>query len=163
MKSLRGCLTGALFVVLIATAACSPDEPAQTPDPPSQNQETVAPTEGTVALETVPETTGGNLAGEGTLGPPSTTESGLVLRLEGDGGTSFSGICNVGGEESVLSGQVPKRFTFRDLGGSELSCRIQKQDERSGSLRVILLSGDTTRSVQQTNAPGGTIEVSFSG
>ncbi|MBA2691176.1 MAG: hypothetical protein H0U65_01610 [Rubrobacter sp.] len=160
MKSLRGCLAISLFIVLAALSACSPDEAAQPSEPPPP-EDTVAPPEGTFALSTTPETTG-DPVGEGTLGPAPMEAPEVVLRLEGDEGVRFSGICDAEGGESVLSGEVPKRFTFADLGGSELSCRIQKQDERNGNLRVILLSGDTTRSVQQTNAPGGTIEVSFS-
>lgn len=161
MKPLRGCLLAFVFAVLPAISACGPEEPSRPVEP--SGEETTATT-GNVALSTVPEATEETTAaGEGTLGPSSVEAPEAVLRLEGDGGTRFSGICDVGGEESVLSGQVPKRFTFEDLGGAELSCRIQKQDERNGVLRVIVLSGDATRSVQQTNAPGGTIEVSFSG
>ncbi len=164
MKPFRGCLLAVLLVLLPAFAACSADEGAPTPIEPSV-EETAAPTEGTVALSTEPEGTVEETAGarEGTLGSSSMESSEVVLRLEGDEGTRFSGICADGGGESVLSGQVPKRFTFADLGGSELSCRIQKQDGRNGVLRVILLSGDTTRSVQQTNAPDRTIRVSFPG
>lgn len=163
MKPLRGCLPAFLVVVLSVLAACAPEEPSQ----PSETspEETTAPTEGTVALSTTPEATGEETtaAQGGTLGPSAMEAPEAVLRLEGDGGTRFSGICDVGGAENVLSGQVPKRFTFADLDGAELSCRIQKQDGRNGVLRIILLSGDTTRSVQQTNSPGGTIEVSFNG
>ncbi len=163
MKPLRGCILAFAFAVLPVLAACGPEEPSRTVEP--SGGETTAAT-GNVALSTTPETTGEETTaspGEGTLGSSPVEAPEAVLRLEGDGGTRFSGICEVGGEESVLSGEVPKRFTFADLGGSELACRIQKQDERNGVLRVIVLSGDTTRSVQQTNSPGGTIEVSFSG
>lgn len=162
MKPLRGCLLAFVFAVLPVLAACGPEEPPQTVEP--SGGETTGDT-GNVSLSTVPETTGEETtaAGEGTLGPSSMETPETVLRLEGDDGTRFSGICDAGGGENVLSGQVPKRFTFADSGGGGLSCRIQKQDERNGVLRVIVLSGDTTRSVQQTNAPGGTIEVSFSG
>lgn len=162
MKPLRGCLLAFAFAALPVLAACGPEEPSQTVEPPGG--ETTAAT-GNVALSTTPETTDEETtaAGEGTLGPSSMEAPEAVLRLEGGEGTRFSGICDVGGGENVLSGQVPKRFTFTNLGGDGLSCRIQKQDERNGVLRVIVLSGDTTRSVQQTNSPGGTIEVSFSG
>lgn len=165
MKSLRGCLVAAAIVAMLSIfSACSPpEEEATQPAEPPPPEETIAPAEETFALSTTPETTVGEATGESTLGPAPMETSEIVLRLEGDEGTRFSGICSVeGGEENVLSGEVPKRFTFADLGGSELTCRIQKQDERSGALRVILLSGDTTRSVQQTNAPEGIIEVSFS-
>ena len=85
-----------------------------------------------------------------------------MLRLEGGPRTTFSGLCSVGDEQSVLEGKVPKRFTF-DPRWRELSCRIQKRDDGRGALKIILIAGNTTRSVQQTNAPGGTINLSYSG
>jgi hypothetical protein len=85
-----------------------------------------------------------------------------VIRLEGDPETTFSGLCSVGEERSVLSGQVPKRFAFH-LKGRQLSCRIEKQDGGTGDLKVVLVAGEATRSVQQTNAPGGVISVSYKG
>ncbi len=85
-----------------------------------------------------------------------------MLRLEGDPKTTFSGICTVGGEESVLSGRVPERYAF-DLDGQKLSCRIQKQDSGEGDLKVILTANDTTRSVQQTSTREGVIDISYQG
>ena len=86
----------------------------------------------------------------------------VSLRLEGDPGTTFSGICNVGGKESVLSGRIPKRYAF-DPRGQRLSCRIEKRDSGGGNLKVILIAGDTTRSVQQTNTRGSVVNVSYYG
>jgi hypothetical protein len=62
----------------------------------------------------------------------------------------------------VLRGQVPKRFAFY-LKGRQLTCRIEKRDGGTGDLEVILVAGEATRSVQQTNAPGGVISVSYKG
>jgi hypothetical protein len=93
---------------------------------------------------------------------PEPDSPGVVLRLEGDPKTSFSGICTVGGKQSVLSGRVPKRYTF-DPEGQRLLCRIQKQDPGGGSLKVILAAGDTTQSVQQTSVRGGVISISYKG
>jgi hypothetical protein len=86
----------------------------------------------------------------------------VVLRLEGGERTRFSGVCTVGEERTVISGQVPRRYTY-ELGGRELRCRIQKQSPGSDVLRVILTDGERTRSVQQTNRQGGTIEIVSSG
>jgi hypothetical protein len=147
-----------LFAVVLLLGACS-RETGQNSDEPREEEreprgETVAPTPG-------PETT--------AQGPPKITlgeEPGgqpeVVLRLEGGPKTTFSGLCSVGDEQSVLDGKVPKRFTF-DPRGRELSCRIQKRDDGRGALKIILIAGNTTRSVQQTNAPGGTINLSYSG
>jgi len=107
-----------------------------------------------------PETTGGGSLPEATLGP-APDAPGVLLRLEGDPGTTFSGICAVGGKESILSGRIPKRYAF-DPRGQRLSCRIEKQDV-GGDLKVILIAGNTTRSVQQTNTSGSVIKVSYAG
>jgi hypothetical protein len=143
---------------VLLLGACS-RETGQNFDEPREEEreprgETVAPTPG-------PETT--------AQGPPKITlgeEPGgqpeVVLRLEGGPKTTFSGLCSVGDEQNVLDGKVPKRFTF-DPRGRELSCRIQKRDDGRGALKIILIAGNTTRSVQQTNAPGGTINLSYSG
>jgi hypothetical protein len=116
--------------------------------------------------ETMPATSGPETTAEGppkiTLGEEPGGQPEVVLRLEGGPKTTFSGLCSVGDEQSVLDGQVPKRFTF-DPRGRELSCRIEKRDRGRGALKIILIAGDTTRSVQQTNSPGGTINLSYSG
>lgn len=116
--------------------------------------------------QTAPPTSGPQTTAQGppkiTLGEEPGGEPEVVLRLEGGPGTTFSGLCSVGDDQNVLGGEVPKRFTF-DPGGRELSCRIQKRDDRRGALRVILIAGDTTRSVQQTNSPDGTVNVTYRG
>ena len=97
---------------------------------------------------------------EVTLGRGPERRPEAVVRLEGDPKTTFTGLCSVGDERSVLSGQVPERFTF-DLDGERLECRIEKRDGGGGALKVVLVVGDTTRSVQQTNAPGGAVSLSY--
>ena len=97
---------------------------------------------------------------EATLGPELDSPA-VLLRLEGDPGTTFSGICVAGSKRSVLRGRIPKRYAF-DPRGRKLSCRIEKRDPRRGDLKVILVAGDTTRSVQQTSTRGNVINVSYS-
>jgi hypothetical protein len=118
--------------------------------------------EGTLAAPSRGQETAEESPPEATLGPEPADTPAVLLRLEGDPGTTFSGICAVGGEESVLSGRIPKRYAF-DPRGQRLSCRIEKQDRRGGALKVILTAGDTTRSVQQTNKSGGVINISYGG
>jgi len=108
-----------------------------------------------------PETTGDAPPPEATLGEAPDSPA-VLLRLEGDPGTTFSGICDVGGKESVLSGRIPKHYAF-DPRGQRLSCRIKKRDSGGGNLKVILIAGDTTRSVQQTNTRGSVVNVSYYG
>ena len=149
-----------LVVVLFLVGACSDDEKNRTNDnPPEQKTEI---TEETTSLATKLETTGDSRPPEVTLGDDSGGEPDVTIRLEGDPRTTFSGLCSVGAAQKVLSGQVPKRFEF-DLKGRQLSCRIEKRDNEKGDLKVVLAAGETTRSVQQTNTPGGVIEVSYKG
>ena len=108
-----------------------------------------------------PETTAEAPPPEATLGPELDSPA-VLLRLEGDPGTTFSGICVVGSKQSVLSGRIPKRYAF-DPRGRKLSCRIEKRDPGKGNLKVILVAGNTTRSVQQTNTRGSVLNVSYAG
>ena len=100
-------------------------------------------------------------AGEGVTANIQTGDPEILLRVEGDPKTLFSGVCDVGKERSIISGRVPERFSYEDPGGEPFSCHIQKQDEGGGDLKVILLAGDTTRSIQQTSEKGDTITVSY--
>jgi hypothetical protein len=151
-----------LFAAVLLLGACS-GETGQSAGPPDRDErEPRGETQG----ETTPPTPGPETTAEGppkiTLGKEPAVPPEVVLRLEGGPKTTFSGLCSVGNEQSVLGGKVPKRFTF-DPRGRELSCRIQKRDDGRGALKIILIAGNTTRSVQQTNAPGGTINLSYSG
>ena len=98
---------------------------------------------------------------EATLGPEADSPA-VLLRLEGDPGTTFSGICVAGSKQSVLSGRIPKSYAF-DPRGRKLSCRLEKRDPGRGDLKVILVVGNTTRSVQQTDARGDVLKVSYPG
>ena len=148
-----------LLAALLLAGPCSSEErdgAGNEPDAPTGQTEantTQSPAGG-------PETTGEAPPPEVTLGQDPGGKPEVVIRLEGDPKTTFTGLCSVGGEQNVLSGQVPKRFTF-DLSGERLECRIEKRDEGEGDLKVVLAAGDTTRSVQQTNAPGGVINLSY--
>jgi len=145
----------ALLTVLLLAGACSGDDTGPTGS-------TTGPEEGTLVSSTTDqEETDSASPPEATLGVGPDSPD-IVLRLEGDPRTTFSGICTVGGREDVLSGRVPKRYTF-DPKGERLSCRIQKQDSGKGRLKVILTANDTTRSVQQTNTRGGVINLSYQG
>lgn len=84
-------------------------------------------------------------------------EGGILLRVEGGERTRFSGLCTVGDREYVISGAPSKTYSFEE---QSFSCRIQKQDAGGGNLKVTVASGDSTRSVQQTNAEGGVVDVS---
>ncbi|MDQ4129303.1 MAG: hypothetical protein M3151_15380 [Actinomycetota bacterium] len=150
-----------LLAVLLFAGACSGDPKA---NPGDENE---APTgqaerrgDTTPSLEGGKESTGDTSTPEVTLGREPKEDPEIVIRLEGDPKTTFTGLCSVGSQRSVLSGQVPKRFTF-DLSGERLECRIEKRDEGQGELKVVLVAGETTRSVQQTNAPGGVVNLSY--
>jgi hypothetical protein len=150
-----------LLIVLLFTGACS-EEAKHTKENNPQGGKTKIAEETTPPPTTVLETTGEPSPPEVTLGEEPRGEPEVMIRLEGDPKTMFSGLCSVGEQREVLSGQVPKRFAF-DLKGRRLSCRIEKQGGGDGALKVVLIAGETTRSVQQTNAPGSTINVSYEG
>ncbi|CAN5902803.1 hypothetical protein BH23ACT11_BH23ACT11_17200 [soil metagenome] len=114
--------------------------------------------EGTLSQPEAAETTGSGT----TSGRTGSIEPEIIVRVEGDTKVVFSGFCTAGGEESVIGGKVPKLYRF-DLNGEDLSCRIQKRDPGTGSLRVILLAGDNTRSVQQTRSQDSIIKLSYKG
>ncbi|QIN84092.1 hypothetical protein GBA63_16650 [Rubrobacter tropicus] len=142
-----------MLLTVLLLAACS-GETGQNGGAPKEPRSTAA-TPTTILQETTAEEPPKITLGEEPGGSPQ-----VVLRLEGGPKTTFSGLCSVGGRQSVLGGRVPKRFTF-DPGSRELSCRIQKRDDNRGALKIVLVAGDTTRSVQQTNSPGGTINVTY--
>ncbi len=158
VREMKALVVALLVVLSQASWACSGDPGRETGAAQSSSnfeEGTLASTktvqeEETTASSPLPKATRG-------AGPDS---PGVVLRLEGDPKTTFSGLCTVGGEESVLSGRVPKRYAF-DLDGKKLSCRIQKQDSGRGDLKVILTADDTTRSVQQTSTRDGFISISY--
>jgi hypothetical protein len=106
--------------------------------------------EGTLSSSREP--TSGGLT-ETTKGPGQRT----LLRVEGGQRTRFSGLCTAGNREYVISGSPSKTYAFE---ASSFSCRIKKQDPGAGNLKVTMVSGDSTRSVQQTNAQGGILNVS---
>ena len=152
-----------LFAVLLLLGACGGETTGQGDGGQGNG---VQGERGEPEGETMPTTSGPETTAEGppkiTLGEEPGGQPEVVLRLEGGPKTTFSGLCSVGDAQNVLGGRVPKRFTF-DLQGRGLSCRIQKRDEGRGALKVVLVAGNTTRSVQQTNSPGGTINLSYKG
>jgi hypothetical protein len=150
-----------LLAVLLFVGACS-DETRKPDEKSNPARKKTEVKEETTSAPTGLETTRESPPPEITLGDDPGGKPEVVIRLEGDPETTFSGLCSVGEERSVLSGQVPKRFAFQ-LKGRQLSCRIEKQDGGTGGLKVVLVAGETTRSVQQTNAPGGVISVSYKG
>ncbi len=151
-----------LFAVVLLLGACSGETGQSANDPGREEREP----RGETRDKTTPPTPGPETTAEGppkiTLGEEPGGQPEVVLRLEGGPKTTFSGLCSVGNKQSVLEGKVPERFTF-DPRGRGLSCRIQKRDDGRGALKIVLIAGNTTRSIQQTNAPGGTINLSYSG
>ena len=164
-REMRVPVAALLAVLLLLAGACSDNTRRGSGENPGSTKRSSNFEEGTLASKKTvqEETTASSQLPEATLGTEPDSP-GVVLRLEGDPKTIFSGLCTVGGEESVMSlrGRVPKRYAF-DLDGKKLSCRIQKQDPGRGDLKVILIADDTTRSVQQTSSREGFINISYQG
>ncbi len=83
----------------------------------------------------------------------------VTLKIGGDDGTLFSGMCIVGGQEEIIGGRVPARYEF-NLGGDRLECGIRNKG--GGALEVVLAAGSNVRSVQQTDAQKATINLAYS-
>jgi hypothetical protein len=83
----------------------------------------------------------------------------VTLKVAGDQGTAFSGVCSVGRREEVLEGRTPERRTY-DLEGGKLECKIQKAS--AGTLEVVL-TGEGIHAVQRSNAQGGAVRFALSG
>lgn len=151
-------LAVALLAALLVASGCSGSDKT---DLSNTSRETTGFEQPTMKASGMNSETTGPAVTEGTLSE-SSQKADITIRVEGGRETRFSGLCTVGDKDTVIAGMVPKQFNY-DLNGQSISCRIQKQDSGNGSLRVILLAGDTTRSVQQTNSEHGTINVSYSG
>lgn len=136
-------LSLALAVVLLAGGCSGEDTPTETSGQDFK--------EGTLSSNNEPETTEG--LAESTDGSGERT----LLRVEGGKRTRFSGLCEADNREYVISGSPSKTYVFE---ANSFSCRIEKQDAGGGNLKVTMVSGDSTRSVQQTNSQGGTVDVS---
>lgn len=169
---MRRILAITLFAVALVVPLACADDPTSRSEPSkntssdkagrgsgNDSPETTSSTEEATLSPTDGEATRDAGLPEGTLKEKSEKPE-VVLRLEGTPKTAFRGLCTVGDRDEVLGGKVPKRFTF-DLQGQELNCRIQKQGSGGGALRVILLDGDRTRSVQSTQTSGGTITLAY--
>lgn len=160
VKNANRCLAAALLVASLLVAGCSEEVSTGNGSGGATGETSESTPEATSSPpSTMPETTMDTGTLEGGIGE----EPGVVLRVEGDSGVTFSGLCDVGDEEAVLGGgQVPQRYEF-DPRGERLSCKIQKLDSGDGDLKVTLLVGDSTRSVQQINTPESAINVSYEG
>jgi hypothetical protein len=101
---------------------------------------------------------GGTARGKGGLIEDTGGSAGdTLLRVEGGKRTRFSGLCTTNSREYVISGSPSRSYSFDE---PSFSCRIKKQDPGGGNLKVTVISGGSTRSVQQTNAQGGVVNVS---
>lgn len=138
-------LLSPVLLALLLIGGCSGGEP------PPETGEREDFQEGTLSSNKTAETTANLEEGTGVSG------EGILLRVEGGKSTRFSGLCTVGDREYVISGAPSRTYTFEDR---PFSCRIRKQDSNDGNLKVTVISGDSTRSVQQTNAEDGIVDVS---
>lgn len=161
--SVKTILTAALLAATLVLAGCT-KEASTNVSTGGPTGATPEPTPGasaspTTSMETTMETT----TATGTLEGGSGDAPDVVLRVEGDSGVTFSGLCEVGPEDAVLGGgKVPERYVFTTKG-KRLSCKIQKRDSGDGDLKVTLLAEGSTHSVQQINSPDGVINVSYQG
>ena len=147
----RLCKAASLFIfsLVLLASGCSEENP---------QGESSDFDEGTLSSSTRPSETTSGLRQTPEAVPEGSDAGEVSLRVEGAKSTRFSGICTVGNREEVISGTPPESYSFEDR---PFSCTVEKQDPRGGNLKVTVVAGDSARSVQQTNAEGGTIELSY--
>lgn len=143
MGSKTSILLVTFLALIVFATGCGGDEQEDPAQDQTTQEQSAAPT-----TNDEKENTGGKSSGQE-----------VTLRLEGDPGTEFSGVCSVGGEEEELDGQVPESFVY-ELNGQELECEIRKGTD-AGNL-TVLLTAPGNNIVQQTSTPGGTINLMFS-
>ena len=82
----------------------------------------------------------------------------VTLKIEGEPGTEYSGMCSVGSEKDELGGRVPQQISYT-FAGEKIECEVRQQS--AGALEVVLESGDD-RSEQRISSEGGTIKLAHS-
>ena len=102
----------------------------------------------------------GKAAREGGGEAPEQDAAGLTLRVAGEPGTGFSGVCSVGQEERAIAGRVPERYAF-EPGDAGLECEIRK--EGGGGAMEVIVAGEGVRSVQRTATGEGAVRFALSG
>lgn len=147
----------ALLGSVVFVIGCGGEEQAQ--ESPGETQETPARTAEQTEQDTSAQRTEGTEMNSGTVGESSVQE--VMLEIEGDPGTEFSGVCSVGDRQEELVGETPQSFVYDLPEDQKLDCEIRKSDQGSGSLKVVLTAPGNTI-IQQTNTPGGSINLSFS-
>ncbi len=155
--------TGLFLTVLLTSVVlvtgCGGDEQAREDAAKNQNapaQTTEQSEQGTSAEQTEDA----EMDRDTTVGESARQE--VTLKLEGDPGTAFSGACNVGDQGEEITGEVPQSFVYELPEGQKLDCEVRKSGPDSGSLKVTL-TAPGSNIVQQTNTPGGSLNLSFSG
>ena len=138
------------LLALVTLAGCGGSERSQ--DTPDEEQGSQGQT---VQQSVNPEA---RVEGAGDAG---NDQEEVTLRVEGTPETEFSGTCTVGDEEEKLSGQIPEGFVY-ELGDQKLECEIRKQSNDASSLKVVL-TAPGNNIVQQTNTPGGSVNLTYSG
>ena len=73
----------------------------------------------------------------------------VVLRIAGEKGTRFSGVCSAGEEKRDISGQAPKSFEYELNDDRQLTCEIRKQGGQDAALNVVLES-ENSRSLHRS-------------
>ncbi len=153
--------TGFFLVALLASVVfvtgCGGDEqaqedPAEEPSTPAQTTEQAEQTTNAERMED----TGMD---KGTASEGSGQE--VTLKIEGDPGTEFTGVCSAGDQEEELAGETPRSFVYSLPEGQKLNCEIRKSGPDSGILKVTL-TAPGNNIVQTINTPGGSLNLSFS-
>jgi len=77
----------------------------------------------------------------------------VTLRITGDRGTAFSGVCSDGEAERTVEGQAPERYTLEPRG-KDVRCEVR--NEGGGALGIVFTGGAGVRSEHRTGGAEST-------
>lgn len=77
----------------------------------------------------------------------------VTLRITGDRGTAFSGVCSDGEAERTVEGQAPERYTLEPRG-KDVRCEVR--NEGGGDLGIVFTGGAGVRSEHRTGGAEST-------
>jgi hypothetical protein len=174
----------AVAALVLAAAACggaqqplgdsaAAEEPAVARTPEPHERERVAELDGAVARagDVMARADGGAVARAGDVVASTRDavasreddagEGGprkVKLKVAGDPGTAFSGLCSAGGRKDAIEGRAPARYSY-ELGDGKLVCDIRKE---GGGVLETVVTGEGVHSLQRSVARGSTIRFAIS-
>ena len=151
-----------LLAAVLFAGACSDDDKDRRKDNP-QGGKTEVKEETMSRLTTGLETTGNSRPPEVTLGEDTGDETGVVIRLEGDPRPRSQASAPLGKIRRCWAARRRDSVSSSTPTDGNSHAVSRNRTRKQASSKSSWSPAETTRSVQQTNAPGGVIKVSYEG